>query len=295
MERAMQHAIARAQSSGALHKLTSTAQTCVHEGAPYLLLTLNRVEKPQGAVKPEADSTAAPKKNPFAEENLEADLIVQDVHGTHNLLLNKFNVVDEHLVLTTKSFDDQATPLLARDLHALWTCIQELDALGFFNCGHESGASQPHKHMQLITHRSTLSYLNTPLDELPWMHRARVFAESTPGVARGTIFSVPWFPFRHGFIWHDAASAVDPHAAGEQLHAAASSLLAALHPASYNLLLTRSLLLVVPRRARKTADGIEINSMGFAGSFLVREAAHAARFAAEGPFRILADVTFPLS
>jgi ATP adenylyltransferase/5',5'''-P-1,P-4-tetraphosphate phosphorylase II len=44
------------------------------------------------------------------------------------------------MVLATKAFEEQSTPLLLHDYAALWTCIQALNAFGFFNCGHESGA-----------------------------------------------------------------------------------------------------------------------------------------------------------
>ncbi|CAK4645377.1 unnamed protein product [Aphanomyces euteiches] len=95
MKQAVREAVVRAQTSGALHKLTATSRAQMYGDFPYLLLTLApRVEKPQGL----ANQSQQPKmRNPFAQENLEADLVVQSVNGTHTLILNKFNVVDEHV------------------------------------------------------------------------------------------------------------------------------------------------------------------------------------------------------
>ncbi|KAH9143576.1 hypothetical protein LEN26_005059 [Aphanomyces euteiches] len=288
MKQAVREAVVRAQTSGALHKLTATSRAQMYGDFPYLLLTLApRVEKPQGL----ANQSQQPKmRNPFAQENLEADLVVRSVNGTHTLILNKFNVVDEHTVLVTNQFEEQSTPLVPSDFAALWKCIQDLNAFGFFNCGHNSGASQPHKHMQLITIESAVSYVNSPTDGLPWMQRALDHAGSFD---RGSIFDVPWFQFRHGFVAHGTSELPDGESASDHLHTVATTLLQALDsPPSYNLILTKSLLLIVPRRERST-DGIEINSVGFTGSFLVRNDAQASRFTAEGPFEILAAVGFP--
>lgn len=55
-------------------------------------------------------------------------------------MLNKFNVVDEHIVLPTIEFAPQEQPLDAADFRAMWTAMQGLEAFAFFNCGFESGA-----------------------------------------------------------------------------------------------------------------------------------------------------------
>lgn len=67
-----------------------------------------------------------------------------------------------------------------------------------------------------------------------------------------------------------------------------------LLPVAYNLLLTQSFVFVVPRR-RQRFEGIEVNSIGFIGSFFVRNAAQRAFFEAQGPMALLREVAFPPS
>ena len=61
---------------------------------------------------------------------------------------------------------------------------------------------------------------------------------------------------------------------------------------SYNVVLTRRWLLVVPR-AQSEAHGISVNSLGFAGTFLVKSPAALASLRAQGPFAVLAAVSQP--
>lgn len=90
--------------------------------------------------------------------------------AAHFVVLNKFAIVPEHFILATKEFKPQTHVLDADDLHATLACIRayEEDAaasvvpsgssggdgdgalFAFFNCGEQSGASQPHRHIQLL-------------------------------------------------------------------------------------------------------------------------------------------------
>ena len=72
----------------------------------------------------------------------------------HRLIFNKFSISEEHVLLITKDFEPQKNPLNKSDwLSAILTC-KALDAMLYFNCGFLSGASIPHKHMQLIPYSS---------------------------------------------------------------------------------------------------------------------------------------------
>lgn len=78
--------------------------------------------------------------------------------------MNKFAVVPEHFILSTNEFKPQTHVLEPADLEATLACIEayedarrcDEDASGgdglyaFFNCGEHSGASQPHRHIQLL-------------------------------------------------------------------------------------------------------------------------------------------------
>ena len=91
---------------------------------------------------------AQPDANPFLP--YDPDLFVTEVSPTHVALLNKFNVVDHHLLIVTRSFEPQETLLTSEDCAALLICLAEIDGLSFYNAGPAAGASQRHKHLQLI-------------------------------------------------------------------------------------------------------------------------------------------------
>jgi sulfate adenylyltransferase (ADP) / ATP adenylyltransferase len=63
-------------------------------------------------------------------------------------------------------------------------------------------------------------------------------------------------------------------------------------PLAYNLVLTASFLLVVPRRT-PAHEGIEVNSIGFIGSFFERNDEQLAFFQTHGGLQLLAHVGFP--
>lgn len=78
-------------------------------------------------------------------------------------MLNKFAIVPEHFILATASFAPQTHLLTPADLGAARACIDAYKAAGdgdgegggrrlfvFFNSGEHSGASQPHRHLQLL-------------------------------------------------------------------------------------------------------------------------------------------------
>lgn len=69
------------------------------------------------------------------------------------MIYNKYCVCDEHVLVITKDFQSQLTPLNVEDFkNALLVC-KALDAMLFFNCGFNSGASIKHKHMQVIPYK----------------------------------------------------------------------------------------------------------------------------------------------
>lgn len=89
-------------------------------------------------------------------------MFIADIPSSgHNLVLNKFAVVPEHFILATKEFKPQTHLLEPDDLAATYACLEAYRQRGgheggngelyaFFNSGLHSGASQPHRHIQLL-------------------------------------------------------------------------------------------------------------------------------------------------
>jgi ATP adenylyltransferase len=79
-------------------------------------------------------------------------VVTSDLGPEHYLVLNKFAVVPEHFILATRAFKPQTHVLEEDDLAATRACIDGYGGalFAFFNCGEHSGASQPHRHIQLL-------------------------------------------------------------------------------------------------------------------------------------------------
>lgn len=54
------------------------------------------------------------------------------------------------MVLVTAEYDYQSNPLTMDDFSAVHACMLELNAVGFFNSHFNAGASQKHKHLQMV-------------------------------------------------------------------------------------------------------------------------------------------------
>jgi ATP adenylyltransferase len=215
--------------------------------------------------------------NPFLP--YDEDLFVADVSDTHVCLLNKFNVVDDHVLIVTRVFEPQESALRRADFEALWACILELDGLGFYNAGRIAGASQPHRHLQVVPTPLAGGPLRTPIDAL----LEDVRFDDSLGNARG-------LPFLHAVARLRSCAQLTPSDAAGVLMALYSEMARAFgceRPGRpYNLLLTREWMLFVPR-TRAHWRGIPVNALGFAGALLVHDREQLSNLREAGPMQLL--------
>ncbi len=89
-----------------------------------------------------------PKQNPFNpwEKNLE----IVRVKENHILILNKYPVEKGHMLLISKEWKPQNTLIDLDDWLALTAVEKDTGGLWFFNSCEQAGASQPHRHLQLL-------------------------------------------------------------------------------------------------------------------------------------------------
>jgi len=257
-----------ALASGVMHSFECALEFVQDAGVEFVLRVATKFPRGETAEGRLPDAPRLPR-NPF--ENPEPALVVREINGTHRALLNKFSVLREHLLLVTREYEDQRALLTERDFAALAVCMQDSEVLAFYNGGTEAGASQAHKHVQVVT--------------LPLSPRHSVPMDVLLGKAH------PQLPFRHASARLAPGQAARPGemlATYRELHRAAG--LEA--PKPYNLLVTHDWMLVVPR-ARDRFEGISINSLAFAGSFFVRDALHAHTIAHSGPMAVLRSVAMP--
>lgn len=232
------------------------------------------------------------KGNPFLP--YEQDLFVADLSPTHIALLNKFNVMDRHLLIVTKKFEDQENLLTSADFSALWTCMTEYEAVGFYNGGEAAGASQPHKHLQIVPLPLADQGPAVPIQPL-----ADEIRET------GTITRLRSFGFQHCFARLELDSSGFPCQPEEQCLALYRSMLSNLgmsvphadetvrQSGPYCLLITRQWMLLVPR-SREFYEEVSVNSLGFAGCLLVRKPEHLELVKKTGSLALLKSVSIAL-
>jgi ATP adenylyltransferase len=209
--------------------------------------------------------------NPFFP--YDPDLFVADISQTHVCLLNKFNVLAHHLLIVTRDFEDQESLLTLEDFEALWLCMAEGEGLGFYNAGADAGASQPHKHLQLVSVPIGAGPERTPIEPL--------LAHTDFDGPLGTVASLP---FVHTVARLDERSS--PGCREAMLQRVGID---AEKPRPYNLLATRDWMFLLPR-TRGFFRSIEVNALGFAGALLVRDLEQLAFLRREGPMTLLRGV-----
>jgi ATP adenylyltransferase len=267
-----------ARASGALNPITTECHVIAHEGVPFQVRVLGRIHLKDEAQQRSKGPSGAPF-DPF--ENPDPAMVVGELSPTHRCLLNKFNVVEHHLLLVTRAFEEQESPLTSEDFEALALALAGLDGLAFYNAGEMAGASQRHKHLQLIPAMGP-DRLRAPMEKLLM----------PPPPAKGNVATVPAFGFAHA-VAGLALKDLSPAEAGARLLQTYQALQAKLGltgtQTPYNLLATRDWMLLVPRTSAEH-QGINVNSMGFAGSLLVRTEEQLEQVLAMGPMALLRKV-----
>ena len=86
--------------------------------------------------------------NPFIP--WDSRLEVQAVNDKYTLILNKYPVQLGHILLITNNWKPQNGWLSIDDFEAISLVDNDTTGLWFFNSSSEAGASQPHRHFQLL-------------------------------------------------------------------------------------------------------------------------------------------------
>jgi len=123
-----------ALKKGVLASIPTETQRVTDSGLTFLVRVAEILKR-----KPAGSSGTGEKSDPFHEPE-KSELFVETLSPTHSLLLNKFNVVPNHVLVVTNQFRPQTEPLDTEDFLAMWRCMLPLDAMAFYNCGPNSGA-----------------------------------------------------------------------------------------------------------------------------------------------------------
>ena len=278
----VQEVTRRALASGALAPIATQTRTVREGGIDFELryidaLSKKDVERARLGDRP-AGKTGA--HNPFLP--YEPELFVADANPGHVILLNKFPVIANHILLITREFVDQEAVVAPGDCVALARLMAVMDGVLFFNGGRTGGGSQPHRHFQLIP--GTL-----PIEA------------ALPRDTMDSPQQLPQLRFRHAFMPYRFDPERDPVLSGADLFESFQRCCAAVDVVEhsgklspYNLLMTREWLMVIPRtRECWEHEGrkISINALGFGGCLLVRSPELIDVVESAGVFSILRSVT----
>lgn len=268
---------------GALLSIPTEFEFVEQDGVRFLVRILSNLNRKKAAKdKQEKQSaTAGEEFNPFLP--YEEDLFVADISDTHVCILNKFNVVDYHLLIITRAFEEQESLLTLEDFTAMWACLADFDGLAFYNSSKIAGASQRHKHLQLVPLPLAPSGLQIPIEALL---TSAQFQNSNATLAK--------LPFVHAFAPLNSNWVRSPLAGAQATLEIYHTLRHAVglddkQSGAYNLLATREWMLIVPR-SQEHFQSISVNSLGFAGALLVRNAAEMEILKTQGPMTILKNV-----
>ncbi|MCM1984241.1 ATP adenylyltransferase family protein [Lyngbya confervoides] len=283
----------QALASEALQPISTYPEWVEQDGFTFLVRVVENLQRKDQVQKKRLAHD--PTFNPFLP--YEPAMFVADISPTHLVLLNKFKVMDHHFLIVTREFVAQETWLTAQDFAALAWALAEVDGLGFYNSDAIAGASQRHKHLQVVPKPLAPGGPSIPLE--PVIAAAIAAHESQAQL-----------PFSHGLsglpppaVGTDADQNQDVlslDAFSQELYARYGQLMQRLnlgHPetddrslGSYNLLVTRQWMMVVPR-SQEGYTGLSINALGFAGALLVRNRDQLQQLQQQRIAHILATVT----
>jgi sulfate adenylyltransferase (ADP) / ATP adenylyltransferase len=248
--------------AGALAPIASERALLPEQGVRFAVRVLAGPHEKDRAAAVDAGGDRYPFDPP------EPALTVGDVSATHVCVLNKYPILPHHALLVTRASEPQDAYLNLADFEALALGLTQGGAFVFYNSGPLAGASQRHKHLQLVP---------APLGEGPEAMPIE------PLLAAGRL------PFRAAAARLDGLE--PPLLLRRYLQLLSSlDLAGAVAPSRpYNLLATREWLVLVPR-SRERFEGIPVNALGFAGALLARGPADLERLRAVGPLAALCAV-----
>lgn len=276
---------------GALQPIPTKYEFVEQNNIRFLVRILSNLSRKDEARKEQNKKKVITGKdfNPFLP--YEENLFVADISRTHLCLLNKYNVVDYHLLIVTREFEKQENLLNLQDFQALGSCMGEFEGLAFYNSGKIAGASQRHRHLQVL-----------PLPILPDGKRIPIDRAIATARFDNGIGVTSYFPFRHAIAKLDIGWMYSPIESAARILEFYLTLLKAVgiegsdgmsgqQSSDYNLLVTGEWMLVVPR-SYENFYSISVNSLGFAGALLVKNQEQMNIIKEQKPLTILRHVAY---
>ncbi len=214
-----------------------------------------------------------PKINPFRPwDNI---LEIDSIGKNHQLILNKYPVQLGHILLITNEWKEQNGWIDVKDWEAIKEVNKDTTGLWFFNSGPLAGASQPHRHIQLL--RRDPSQLSCPrekwildFDDINYknqrFYKSIILKKFSKTLNKENIYE----------IYKDLSYKIGlgkPEIDKKPRY-------------PYNLIFTNQWMLLIKRKT-DNIYGISVNALGFAGYILVTEKSDINYLKKFGPERLL--------
>lgn len=245
-----QQVIDQALLAGTLLPISTEPKALREEGVDYILHKITTNSTVKFSPKPA-------EFNPFLP--YDSSMYVSDAGSDHVCLLNKFPVFSPHLLICSKTFVKQTTALTQQDFDAWLMGFDDDDVFGFYNGGKTAGASQPHRHMQLVKAELPLAEVISQ-GKLPFTHRLFHYQQLDPQT-----------------LLQDYKTAMLDMGLFDEYECKA-----------YNVLLTSRWMMILPRSANKK-DGIFANAINYSGHFLVKNEEQMEQLSEHGVMQFLKD------
>ena len=218
-----------------------------------------------------------PKRNPF--DPWDYKLEIQPIIDKHILILNKYPVQIGHMLLITNSWKAQNEFLDFADFEAIVKVDNDTTGLWFFNSSKEAGASQPHRHFQLLPRH----YNEKICPRYKW------FCSLLNNRKSNTSLISHCISIKARYEKNDAHNLYDSYKlmVNEMKLGDIYNTKKPLKP--YNLLITSEWMALITRATDKS-NGFSINALGFAGYFLGTKESNINNLIRFGPENILKNV-----
>ena len=216
-----------------------------------------------------------PKQNPFYpwEKTLEIDKIGKN----HQLILNKYPVQQGHILLITNTWKPQNGWLDIKDWIAIQKVNKDTSGLWFFNSSPIAGASQPHRHFQLL--RRSKDEKSCPREK--WFLELKFNKDINSKLKKNIIVSKFNFFENSSSIYNLYLELSMKMGLGDPINNEKPR-----YP--YNILITNKWIAMI-KRSNDHIHGFSINGLGFAGYILVTERSDTNYLRRVGPEKLLED------
>lgn len=217
-------------------------------------------------------TTGLQKNNPFMPP-FEPGQFITDLGKTHRLLVNKFMLAERHVLIVTKIYEPQFSELSDLDLGYTYIIALALDGFSFYNSDKISGASQKHKHMQVIPYSSANIYYLDEIKKIVNNSSGYLIKEQ----AELKHLSFPFLDkYKYCLVKFDELVMKDQDLKeySKYLKSVYMRVMQELKNdklnQSYNLIFGKNWMLAVLRKKEKSMDAVSLNALGCLGSILVK-------------------------